>query len=169
MGGGSEPQMIPFAEPLRYAHDLDTLPPDGRRYIEVVVDVRRACSDLRCGRADRRGADPPAAGPVPLGQAPRPVAEPMTGQTSIPVDESQPTTGPCAWCGKPARSKIEMEPPVRGTDKMTGVQVIKRRAIEAWACPAHLASLRPSDRAARVLTREDKKAGGSKGKGIVIR
>jgi hypothetical protein len=84
-------------------------------------------------------------------------------QTSIPVDESQPTTGDCAWCGKPARSKIEMEPPVRGTDKMTGVQVIKRRAIEAWACPAHLASLLPSDRAARVLTRADKKAGGSKG------
>lgn len=86
-------------------------------------------------------------------------------QTSIPVDESQPTTGPCAWCGKPATARIELEPPVRGRDKLTGVQVIKRRAIEAFACAAHLASLRPSERAAKALTREEKKTG----RGVVIR
>ena len=86
-------------------------------------------------------------------------------QTSIPVDERQPASGPCAWCGSRATEKIEVEPAVRGRDKVTGVQVIKRHAITAWACAAHLASLRPSERAAKAITREVKKTG----RGIVIR
>lgn len=91
----------------------------------------------------------------------------MNEQTAMPVP-AEPTSGSCAWCSKPARLKIEMEPAVRGKDKATGVQVIKRHAITAWACPAHLKSLRPSERAAKALTADVKKAGGSS-KGIVIR
>lgn len=84
----------------------------------------------------------------------------IEGQTSIPVPD-EPTHGDCAWCGKPASVRIEMEPAVRGTDKATGVTVIKRHAIRAWACPGHL----KSKRAAKLLTREVKKTG----KGVVIR
>lgn len=92
----------------------------------------------------------------------------IEGQTSIPVPDA-PTSGVCAWCGTPATARIEMEPAVRGVDKMTGVQVIKRHAIMAWACDGHLRTLQPSERAAKALTRDDKKAGGTSGKRIVIR
>ena len=86
----------------------------------------------------------------------------MEGQTSIPVPE-EPRTGICAWSDPanpcaPATSKIEMLPAVKGKNY--------RAAIRSWARDKHLRSLRPSERAAKQLVKDTKKAGGKR---IVIR
>jgi hypothetical protein len=90
----------------------------------------------------------------------------MSEQTTMPVP-AEPTSGPCAWCDESTRTKIEIEPAVRGKDKATGVSVIKRFAVTAWACPAHLKTLRLSEAGSKRVARSHKKAGGAKG--IVIR
>jgi hypothetical protein len=46
----------------------------------------------------------------------------------------------CAWCGAPATSTFEVEPPIWGTSKkmaagkLTSVKVMKRRPILARTC-----------------------------------
>lgn len=90
----------------------------------------------------------------------------MGGQTSFDVPP-EPTEGQCAWCEEPntTKLKIELEPAVRGIDKMTGVKVIKKHAIKAWVCRDHYMSLERSDRVKRAAAKAQKKAG----KGVVVR
>lgn len=64
----------------------------------------------------------------------------MTEQVAIPVEEAQPTSGRCAWCGATAFRQIELEK-ARYTKAANGVRVIARRPIMAWACVSHELSL----------------------------
>lgn len=58
----------------------------------------------------------------------------MSEQTEIPIPCPPASLRlRCAWCGDPATSKFEVEPPIWGATK-GGTRVMKRRAIEADAC-----------------------------------
>jgi hypothetical protein len=64
------------------------------------------------------------------------------GQVSVPVDESQPASGGCAWCGTTTSRRIELEKARYRKDPLTGVRVIAKSPIVAWVCGEHDRTLR---------------------------
>ena len=58
-------------------------------------------------------------------------------QTEIMVDETQPSSGPCAWCpdGTLTTRRLTIAKPRFRNDR--GVRVMARAAQEEWACPHH--------------------------------
>lgn len=67
----------------------------------------------------------------------------MTGQEAIPVDEAQPSSGPCAWCQTPTTLKLQTQKPKYRTHGK--VKVLAKAPIEAWCCPDHQRSLALTD------------------------
>jgi hypothetical protein len=58
----------------------------------------------------------------------------MIGQTEIPGDFGERTSGPCRWCGAEPTEPFEVEPPRYGLHRKNGVRVMKKRPIMVPAC-----------------------------------
>jgi len=56
----------------------------------------------------------------------------MTGQTEIPGDFGESTSGPCRWCGAPSVGVYEVASSQLGTHR--GREVLKWQSVKAPAC-----------------------------------
>lgn len=60
----------------------------------------------------------------------------MEDQTAIPVPQGPAPGHPCAWCGHRPAEPYELER-TRYATAANGSRVVKRKALEAYACSRH--------------------------------